>query len=180
MRAVAFATLIGTGLLVSPVLGLDDGAPFGFSWGPIEKIPRPSLATREGNLTLLIYHKDRLPSDELQDTDEIVLEVCNSEGLQQVIWVSRPLSDGEMHNKIKAIAEEGARRYGTASQSRQEVISWNQGRTRLRSITDTGFYRVLMTSTGPAFDSCAKEHDTVTGPPMSDHWNRHFLESGTQ
>ena len=33
---------------------------------------------------------------------------------------------------------------------------------------------------GPAFENCAKEHDAMTGPPMSDHWNRHFLDSGSQ
>jgi len=100
MRMVVLKVIIGAGLLlVFPAFGLNDAAPFGLSWGPIEKIPRPSLQAREANLTLLIYHKDRL--DKFQNTDEIVLEVCKNEGLQQVIWVSRLLSGGEMHERIE-------------------------------------------------------------------------------
>src|SRR5215210_2327586 len=181
MRAVVLAIGVGAGLFLSQAHGADDTAPFGFSWGPIEKIPRPSLATRVGNLTLLIYHRDRLFSpDELRDTEEIVLEVCKNEGLQQVIWVSRVLSDGQKSAKIKAILEEGERRYGKFDLPQQSVISWNAGRTKMTTISDKGLFRVVMASIGPEFASCAKEHDAMTGPPMSDHWNRHFLDSGSQ
>ena len=179
MRMVVLKVIIGAGLLlVFPAFGPNDAAPFGLSWGPIEKIPRPSLQAREANLTLLIYHKDRL--DKFQNTDEIVLEVCKNEGLQQVIWVSRLLSGGEMHERIEAIVEEGARRYGIADQSQRDVISWNDGRMKMTRISDKGLYRVLMASIGPGFESCANEHDSMMDTPMRDHWNRHFLDSSSQ
>jgi hypothetical protein len=66
---------------------LDQSAPFGFSWGPVDKVPTPSLASREDNVTLRMYRGDRLPRSELRDTEEIVLEICKKEGLQQIVWM---------------------------------------------------------------------------------------------
>jgi len=60
-------------LLNFSAAAFDQPAPFGFSWGPVDKVPAPSLATRHDNVTLLIYRGDRLPSDELPGTEEIVL-----------------------------------------------------------------------------------------------------------
>jgi hypothetical protein len=57
---------------------LDQSAPFGFSWGPVDKVPTPSLASREDNVSLLMYRGDRLPRSELRDTEEI-LEICKKE-----------------------------------------------------------------------------------------------------
>jgi uncharacterized protein RhaS with RHS repeats len=91
---------------------VDQSAPFGFSWGPVDKIPRPSTAAREGNVTLLVYQRDQLFLTELRDTEEIVLEVCKKEGLQQIVWISRLLSAAEEHDKFEAILAEGMRRYG--------------------------------------------------------------------
>ena len=80
--------LIGAGLLSFSASAFDDPAPFGFSWGPLDRVPTPSLATRHDDVTLLIYRRDRLPSEELRDTEEIVLQICKEEGLQQVVWIS--------------------------------------------------------------------------------------------
>ena len=75
----------------------------GFSWGPVDKVPRPSLATRDENITRLTYFRDRLPTNELRDTEEIALEVCKNEGLQQIIGISRLLSETEVRDRVQAI-----------------------------------------------------------------------------
>src|SRR5262249_51413057 len=61
--------------------------------------------------------------------------------------------------------------------ARCHFVEWRQ---KMTGISDKGLYRVLMASAGPGFDTCANEHDSMTGPPMRDHWNRHFLDSGSQ
>jgi len=93
MRYVVQSISVLTAVLLSATASaLDQSAPFGFSWGPVDKVPTPSLASREENVTLLMYRRDRLPSDELRDTEEIVLEICKKEGLQQIVWISGLLS----------------------------------------------------------------------------------------
>jgi hypothetical protein len=72
----------------------DGSAPFGLAWGPLDKIPRPSLALKDVNVTVLLYQRERLPS-ELTDTGVILLDVCKKEGLQQISWASRSLSTDE-------------------------------------------------------------------------------------
>jgi hypothetical protein len=62
--------LVGAGLLSFSATAFNESAPFGFSWGPVDKIPTPSLATMHDNITLLIYRPDRLPSDEFPRTEE--------------------------------------------------------------------------------------------------------------
>src|ERR1700686_329384 len=71
-----FALIGSAGFLSFSASAFGAPAPFGFSWGPVDKVPTPSLATRHDNVTLLIYRRDRLPSDELPGTEEIVLQVC--------------------------------------------------------------------------------------------------------
>jgi hypothetical protein len=66
----------------------DGSAPFGLAWlglawGSLDKIPRPSLALKDVNVTVLLYQRERLPS-ELTDTEVILLDVCKKEGLQQI------------------------------------------------------------------------------------------------
>jgi len=101
---------------------VDQSAPFGFSWGPVDKVPRPSLAMRDENITRLTYFRDRLPPNELRDNEEIVLEVCKNEGLQQIIWVSRLLSETEERDRVQAILAEGMRRYGEPEISQSEGL----------------------------------------------------------
>lgn len=77
-KKVLLAVVTGASLLNFSAGALDQSAPFGFSWGPVDKVPRPSLATRDENITRLTYFRDRLPPNELRDTEEIVLEVCKN------------------------------------------------------------------------------------------------------
>src|SRR6516162_8588695 len=106
--------LIGASLLICSNNAFGQSAPFGFSWGPIDKIPTPSLATRHDNITLLIYRRDRLPSDQFRYAEEIVLQVCQKEGLQQIVWITKFLSNSEEHTVLDSIFAEGDRRYGKA------------------------------------------------------------------
>ena len=152
-------------------------APFGFSWGPVNQIPRPSMAQRESNITALIYLRDRVPP-ELRDTEEVVLEVCAVEGLQHILWVSRPLSETEAGQKYEAALSEGKRRFGEPENdpSRNGVV-WRTGRTTLSwAPAGTGLRRIIMTTTGPEFDACSKRHLDTTGHPATEHiadlWTR--------
>ena len=62
MRTAVLLTALMSGSLLNFSAGaVDESAPFGFSWGPVDKVPRPSLATREENVTRLTYFPDRLP-----------------------------------------------------------------------------------------------------------------------
>jgi len=170
-RTMPLIVLTGVALLTFSANALDQSAPFGLSWGPVDKVPVPSLATKHDNITLLIYRRDRLPSDELRDTEEIVLQVCEKEGLQQIIWISRSLSTVEEHNKLASILAEGTRRYGKVEEGERGTVQWNGGQTALAAVsTDQGLHRIFMASSGPAVDPCSKEH----GHPVSDHW-MHFL-----
>jgi hypothetical protein len=165
--AIRYLALISATLLSFSATAFDEYAPFGFSWGPVEKVPTPSLATRHDNITLLIYRRDRLPSDELAHTEEIVLQVCKEEGLQQIIWISKLLSNSEEHTMLEAILAEAARRYEKAEEGEQGVIQWNGGQTVLAAVsTDDGLHRIFMASNGPRVKTCSQEH----GHPVSDHW----------
>ena len=160
---------------------VDQSAPFGFSWGPVDKVPRSSLATREENITRLTYFRDRLPPNELRDTEEIVLEVCKNEGLQQISWISRLLSETEERDRVQAILAEGMRRYGEPEISEQGVVNWSAGRTLLaRGSDERGLYRIVMVSTGPGYDSCSAEHMSVSGHFLTDHWMKFLPNNGTR
>ena len=140
-KKVLLAVVTGASLLNFPASALDQSAPFGFSWGPVDKVPRPSLATRDENITRLTYFRDRLPPNELRDTEEIVLEVCKNEGLQQIIWISRLLSETQERDRVQAILAEGMRRYGEPEISERGVVSWSAGRTLLaRGSDERGLY----------------------------------------
>jgi hypothetical protein len=60
----------------------DGSAPFGLAWGSLDKIPRPSLALKDVNVTVL--QSTRTAPSELTDTEVILLDVCKKEGLQQI------------------------------------------------------------------------------------------------
>jgi hypothetical protein len=137
----------------------------------MQNVPRPSYAVREENITQLIYDHDRLPPNELQDTEEIVLEVCKNEGLQQILWFSRLLSASEEHDKFAAIVAEGSRRYGTADKIDGGTVTWTVGRTTVARIADDqARTRLIMVSTGPALESCSETYRSATGHLLSDHW----------
>jgi hypothetical protein len=160
-------TVLGASLLSFSASAFDEPAPFGFSWGPLDKIPTPSLATRHANITLLVYRRDRLPSEELPGAEEIVLQVCKNEGLQQIIWISKLLSASEEHTILEAILADATSRYGKAEEDEQGVIHWNAGQTMLAAVSnDQGLHRIFMASNGPRLHTCSEDH----GHPISEHW----------
>ena len=164
---VRLLSVISASLLSLSANAFDNSAPFGFSWGPVDQIPTPSLVTNHGNITLMIYRRDRLPPDELPRTEEIVLQICKNEGLQQIIWISKFLSDSEESTMFKNIFEEGDRRYGKAEAGERETLRWNGGQTTVAAVSnDQGLHRIFMASNGPSLDTCSEEH----GHPVSDHW----------
>ena len=166
-RTTAVLALLEIIVLNCSALALDQSAPFGFSWGPIDKIPTPSLATRHDNITLLIYRRDRLPSDRFRYAEEIVLQVCQKEGLQQIIWITKFLSDSEERTVLDSIFAEGDRRYGKAEAGERGTLRWNGGQTTVATVSnDQGLHRIFMASNGPRIDTCSEEH----GHPVSDHW----------
>jgi hypothetical protein len=168
---IRLLALIGAGLLSCSAGAFDESAPFGFSWGPVGKVPAPSLVTRHDNITLLIYRNDRLPSG-VAGTEEIVLQICKNEGLQQVIWISKFLSDSEESAMLGSIFEEGDRRYGKAEAGERGTIRWNGGQTTVAAVSnDHGLHHIFMASNGPSLDTCSKEHRHS----VSDHWMQ-FLQ----
>ncbi len=68
-----FAVVAG---IVLPAWALDGPAPFGFAWGPLDRIPTPSFPLKDTNVTVLLYRRDRLQSKEMPDTEVILLDVC--------------------------------------------------------------------------------------------------------
>src|SRR5262245_13186140 len=172
MAATTLLAALLTGALLNPSAGpSDQGAPFGFSWGPVAKVPRPSHATREDNVTLLLYQSDRLPPG-FKDTDRVVLEVCKNEGLQQIVWITRFLSEAEEREKFETIFTEGVRQHGQPEILERGIISWSAGGTVMARVTTDQGRRIVMVSTGPRFDACSQQHKLNTGHPMSDHWMR--------
>lgn len=168
---VAFCAAL---LLVSVDPAIAQDAPYGLSWGPVDKIPRPSTAEREANITALVYRGDTLPTG-TADTSEIVLEVCANEGLQSVIWVSRPLSESEGKQKWAAIIAEGDRRHD-AHVAGPDVnrVSWPSQRTSaVFAHASNGVTHILMMSGGPSFDTCSASHFNATNHTLP----RHFEET---
>jgi len=86
--AVPLTALMSGSLLNFSAGAVDQSAPFGFSWGPVDKVPQSSLATRESNVTQLPCFRDRLPLNEPRNAEEIILEVCKNEGLQQIVGLA--------------------------------------------------------------------------------------------
>lgn len=161
-----------TPLLIAGVrAAIAQDAPYGLSWGPLDKVPRPSTADREANITALIYRGDRLPSG-TPDTSEIVLEVCANEGLQNVIWVSRPLTEDESKQKWDAIIAEGNRRNGApVADSDGNRVTWPGGRVSVAlAHARNGTMHVLMTSGGPAFQTCSVAHFNATNHNLQKHF----------
>src|SRR5262245_8303105 len=172
MAATALLAALLTGTLLYPLAGpFDQGAPFGFSWGPVAKVPRPSQATREDNVTLLLYQGDRLPPG-VQDTARIILEVCKNEGLQQIVWITRFLSEAEEQQRFETIFAEGVRQHGEPEILERGIISWSAGGTVMARISTDQGRRIMMVSIGPEFGACSEQHKSHTGHPISDHWMR--------
>jgi hypothetical protein len=178
MRWLAL-TLSVTMFVVAPAeavfaaTGFDESAPFGLAWGPLEKIPRPSLALKDVNVTVLLYRRERLPSDEIPDTEVILLDVCKEEGLQQISWASRPLSTDEALSKFMRILAVGGQRYGESKPTSGGALGWENGRIEALIVSELdGTRRILMVSRGPDFDACSAKHDRASDQSLRTRWLR--------
>jgi hypothetical protein len=137
-------------------------APFGFHWGDRSaSLPKPSEVLQVKNITALIYKRDNVPAA-LRDTEEITVKVCDPEGLQQVIWVSRLLSGEDARHKFAAIYAEGVRQHGEADEGdpASGTALWNTAQiTMFANLAEPGFYRIFMVQDGPEFQTCSKTHE---------------------
>ena len=144
-------------------------APFGLNWGDhLEALPRASSRTKEKNITLLLFKMDRAAG--YRDTDEIVLKVCDKEGLQQSIWTGRPLSGEDARRNFASAYAEAVRRYGKPDQgdAASGTASWNSARvTMFAKLVEPGYYRILMIMDGPAFKACTQAGGHRGVPPRS-------------
>ena len=162
---------VAVGVAPSPLAA--EAAPFGFSWGRLDKVPKPSLALKDANVTVLLYRRSKLPTGEMPDAEIVSLDVCKAEGLQQISWASRPLSAGEAIAKFAQIVAEGVRKYGESKPTSEGALSWEDGRVAAISVAEPdGGHRILMVSRGPDFDSCAAEHDKTSDVALQERWLR--------
>ena len=167
---ILLAALVGA---ILPVLAIAGSAPFGFAWGPLDKIPKPSIALKDANVTVLAYQGDRLPSHEMPDTEVILLDVCKGEGLQQVSWASRSLSREEASGKLMQLVALGSQKYGEGKPTAGGALGWENGRIEVLDVSETdGMHRILMVSRGPDFDACSVEHDRSADQRLRTRWLR--------
>lgn len=151
--------------IFAPVVAQD--APFGFAWGPVGQVPKPWTASREGNITTLFYDSTSAVVSGV-DTDQVIVEVCKSEGLQEIIWISRELPQEALQRKFQLIHQQGVARYGEAKQLATPMSeTWKDGRVFL-GITAYQ-QRLVMFMRGALFDKCSAEHEAQSGHPASQH-----------
>lgn len=169
--SVALFAVMGVGVI--PALAVEPSAPFGFAWGPLDKIPKPSLALKDANITVLLYRRDRLQSGEMPDTEIISLDVCKKEGLQQISWASKALSKDEATAKFVQVVAEAVQKYGESEPTPLGALAWANGRIEAISVSESdGMHRILMVSRGPDFDACSVEHDRATDQRLRTRWLR--------
>ena len=145
-------------------------APFGFAWGPLNNVPKPSAALKDANVTLLVYRRERLQAD-MAETEIVVLDVCKAEGLQQISWAGKALPSGEAAVKFAQIVAEGVKKYGESKPTADGSLAWKDGVVEALSVSDNdGKHRILMVSRGPNFDACAKEHDRNSDQALRTRW----------
>ena len=148
-----------------------DAAPFGFAWGPLDKVPKPSLALKDANVTVLMYRRDRLPVDEMPDTELVLLDVCKKEGLQQISWVSKALSTDEAIAHFSQVVAQGVQKYGASKPTAEGALAWENGRVEVVSVAEAqAKHRLLMVSRGPDFGACSAEHDLASDQALRKRW----------
>ncbi|TXN25067.1 threonyl-trna synthetase [Methylobacterium sp. WL9] len=165
--AFVLAALAGTAHAAERPAG---EGPFGLAWGPVDRIDTPSMIDREANLTGLYYLHDK-PLASGPDTVEVVLVVCREEGLQQVVWVGRPLADAAHVIARDAVRREGILRYGKPRPGPVPgSLEWPSGRTVLatRAMPD-GTRELVMSASGPDYAACSESHRAATGHPADAH-----------
>ena len=165
--ALAVVAWTGAALAAEPTAG---EAPFGLAWGAVDRVDAPSMVDREANLTGLYYFHDR-PLASGPDTVEVVLVVCREQGLQQVVWVGRPLDGPAYDTVLETIRREGVRRYGEPQPGPVPgSLVWPSGRAFLatRTLPD-GARALAMSVSGPDYAACSENHRTATGHPAGAH-----------
>ena len=168
LSVTTFAIAAG---FVLPASALDDTAPFGFAWGPLDKVPKPSLALKDANVTVLLYRRDRLPVDGMPDTELVLLDVCRKEGLQQISWASKALSANDAVAKFAQVVAQGVQKYGESKATPEGALSWENGRIQVVSVSESdGKHRLLMVSRGPGFGPCSAEHDLASDQTLRNRW----------
>ncbi|KST61151.1 threonyl-trna synthetase [Methylobacterium sp. GXS13] len=172
-RRAALALALGMTAWTGIVAAADasgEGAPFGLVWGPVDRIAPPSMVDREANLTGLFYFHDR-PLASGPDTAEVILVVCQEQGLQQVVWVGRPLDDVTAASAWERIRREGMRRHGEPRTGPgANVLEWPEARTTLAMrLAADGTRTLVMTVSGPRFAACSDVHRAATGHPAEAH-----------
>lgn len=145
-------------------------APFGLAWGPLSEVPRPLKADREANLTALYYPQGWRPATG-SGTAQVILVICRTEGLQQVVWVGVPLSGDDLAKARRAIHEEGVRRYGEPEPGpTADAELWRGGQALLASReTADGRRELVMTTFGPGYPACSGTHHVEAGHPAGAH-----------
>jgi hypothetical protein len=167
--ALALAMATWTGIAAAADASGDE-APFGLAWGPVDRIAPPSMVDREANLTGLFYFHDK-PLASGADTAEVILVICRDQGLQQVVWVGRPLLDAAAALEWERIRLEGVRRHGEPRAGQgANVLEWPEARTSLAMrIGAEGTRTLVMTVSGPRFAACSDVHRAATGHPAEAH-----------
>ena len=167
MLALAMLAWTGAAMAAEPTAG---EAPFGLAWGAVDRVDAPSMVDREANLTGLYYFHDR-PLASGPDTVEVVLVVCREQGLQQVVWVGRPLVGSAYDTARETIRREGVRRYGEPRPGPAPgSLVWPSGRAVLATRTSPDGTRALvMSMSGPDYAACSEIHRTVTGHTAGAH-----------
>jgi hypothetical protein len=170
-RAMAISVVaVGAAL---PAPAFDGSAPFGLAWGPLDKIPKPSLAFRDANVTVLAYRRERLPSNDMPDTEVVLIDVCKKEGLQQVSWASKALSSEEATAKLVQMIALGVQKYGEGKPTSGGAFGWENGRIEILRVSGSGEEnRILMVSRGPDFEACAAVHDQASDQSLATRWLR--------
>ena len=136
-------------------------------------IRRPSALRKDANVTVLFYRRDRIPSNEMPDTELVQLDVCMREGLQQISWASRALSETEMTARFAQTVALGVQKYGESKPTPEGTLAWKNGRIETLSVSEPdGKHRILMVSRGLEFDRCSAEHDLGSTEGLRTRWLR--------
>lgn len=145
-------------------------APFGLSWGPVTTVPKPSMADREANITALFYFHGQPPASG-PGTQQVILEICRDEGLQQVIWVGQPFPEAELRARYEPIYQEGVQRYGEPMKDRRpDTVVWPDGHTLLAVRPVEGARkRLIMIVAGAQYETCSAAHEASAGHPAAVH-----------
>ena len=72
----------------------------------------------------------------MPDTELVLLDVCKTEGLQQISWVSRALSANEAIAKFAQIVAISVHKYGESKPMPEGALAWENGRVEALSVSE--------------------------------------------